>query len=332
MSAGAAPWIDAQATGLLTQRGHAWLLAGPSGLGQYDLALALASAWLCEQPTGKGACGHCGSCHAVAVRTHADLCVLMPEALMLTLGWPLGEKAQAELDNAKRKPSKEIKAEAMREAIEFSQRTSARGRGKVVLVYPAERMNHVTANGLLKTLEEPSGDLKFVLASEAAHQLLPTVRSRCLWHAMAWPQTDAALAWLQGQGVPSAQAGILLRAAGGRPQDALQFFQSGRDAAVWQALPAAVARGELAVFKDWSPAQVVDALHKLCHDMLVVLAGAGPRFFEPAQLPKAGSLRALTDWSRALTATSRTVEHPYNAGLMLEALVSQARIALNTRA
>jgi DNA polymerase-3 subunit delta' len=77
---------------------------------------------------------------------------------------------------------------------------------------------------------------------------------------------------------------------------------------------------------------VVDALHKLCHDTLAVLAGASPRFFESAQLPKAGSLRALSDWSRALTATSRTVEHPYNAGLMLEALVSQARIALNTRA
>ena len=328
----APPWLASQASQLLTQRGHAWLLAGPSGLGQYDLALALASAWLCEQPSREGACGQCGSCHAVSVRTHADLCVLMPESMMLTLAWPLGEKAQAELDSAKRKPSKEIKAEAMRDAIEFSQRTSARGRGKVVLVYPAERMNHVTANGLLKTLEEPSGDLKFVLASEAAHQLLPTVRSRCLWHAMAWPLAEQALAWLQRQGVPSAQAGILLRAAGGRPQDALQFFQSGRDAAVWQALPAAVARGELAVFKDWAPAQVVDALHKLCHDTLAVLAGASPRFFESAQLPKAGSLRALSDWSRALTATSRTVEHPYNAGLMLEALVSQARIALNTRA
>jgi DNA polymerase-3 subunit delta' len=328
----APPWIAAQASQLLTQRGHAWLLAGPSGLGQYDLALALASAWLCERPSGEGACGQCGSCHAVAVRTHADLCVLMPETLMLTLAWPLGEKVQSELDSAKRKPSKEIKAEAMRDAIEFSQRTSARGRGKVVLVYPAERMNHVTANGLLKTLEEPSGDLKFVLASEAAHQLLPTVRSRCLWHAMAWPLAEQALAWLQGQGVPSAQASILLRAAGGRPQDALQFFQSGRDAAVWQALPAAVARGELAVFKDWSPAQVVDALHKLCHDKLAVLAGASPRFFDSAQLPKGSSLRALTDWSRALTATSRTVEHPYNAGLMLEALVSQARIALTTRA
>ena len=43
-----APWIARQATDLLAQRGHAWLLQGPSGLGQYELALAMASAWLCE--------------------------------------------------------------------------------------------------------------------------------------------------------------------------------------------------------------------------------------------------------------------------------------------
>ena len=53
-----------------------------------------------------------------------------------------------------------------------------------MLDYPAEQMNHVTANALLKTLEEPPGDVRFVLASEAAHQLLPTIRSRCLGHTM----------------------------------------------------------------------------------------------------------------------------------------------------
>ena len=110
------------------------------------LALELARASLCEQVSGQGACGQCPSCHSIEVRTHADLCVLMPEETMLELGWPLSEKAQAEIDDKKRKPSKEIRIDAMRETIEFTQRTSARGRGKVVLVFPAERMNHVTAN------------------------------------------------------------------------------------------------------------------------------------------------------------------------------------------
>jgi DNA polymerase-3 subunit delta' len=52
-----------------------------------------------------------------------------------------------------------------------------------------------------------------------------------------------------------------------------------------------------------------------------------------AALPAASpaSLFALASWSKELATTSRTVEHPYNPGLMLEALVSRASLALNTR-
>lgn len=326
-----APWIAVQTRQLLAQRGHAWLLQGPSGLGQYSLALAMVRAWLCERPSEQGACGECPSCHAVDVRTHADLCVLMPETVMLELGWPLGEKAQSDIDDKKRKASKEIRIEAMRDAVEFSQRTSARGRGKAVLVFPAERMNNVTANALLKTLEEPPGDVRFVLASDAAHQLLPTLRSRCLGHAMIWPDEAASLSWLQGQGMAAADAGILLRAAGGRPEDALLFASSGRDPKIWTGLPRAMARGDVGLLKDWTPSQAVDALHKLCHDLLALRSGAQPRFFEAGDLPSAGSLASLTEWSRALANTSRTMEHPFNTGLMLEALVSQAQNVLNSR-
>jgi DNA polymerase III subunit delta' len=171
-----APWLAAQRDALLTQRGHAWLLHGPSGLGQYDLALSLVQAWLCEAPgkaTTDAACGQCPSCHMIATRAHTDLVVLMPETLMLEHGWPLSEKAQKEIDDKARKPSREIRVDAMREAIEFAQLTSGRGRCKAVLVYPAERMNVATANALLKTLEEPNGDIKFALATEAAHHPQP---------------------------------------------------------------------------------------------------------------------------------------------------------------
>lgn len=324
-----APWIAQQGRQLLAQRGHAWLLQGPSGLGQYSLGLALVRAWLCEQPTGEGACGSCPSCHAVEVRTHADLCVLMPETVMLELGWPLDEKAQSDIDDKKRKPSKEIRIEAMRDAIEFAQRTSARGRGKAVLVYPAERMNHVTANALLKTLEEPPGDVRFVLASEAAHQLLPTIRSRCLTHAMTWPQEGEALDWLQQQGLPVADAHTLLRAAGGRPEDVLLFAVSGRDPKSWRNLPRAMQRGDVALVANWSPAQLIDAQHKLCHDLLALGAGAQPRYFEAADLPAAPALGVLCAWQKELAQAARTAEHPFNSGLMLEALVSRARTALH---
>jgi DNA polymerase-3 subunit delta' len=323
-----APWIVSQTQSLLAQRGHAWLLAGPSGLGQYDVAMALVRAWLCDKPGEQGACGQCASCHAVAVHAHADICVLMPETVMLDLGWPLGEKAQDDIDSKKRKASKEIRVEAMRDAVEFTQRTSARGRGKAVLVFPAERMNVYTANALLKTLEEPPGDVKFALATDAAHQLLPTIRSRCLAHAMLWPNDLNALAWLAGQGVDGKRARIALRAAGGRPQDALQYIDL---CDLWPRLPRAVLEGNVAVFKDWTPTQTLSALHKLCHDLLAQRSGAPPRFFEAADLPPAGTWQSLTRWSAALANATRTVEHPFNPGLMQEALVSQAQLALNSR-
>lgn len=327
----AAPWIARQAQALLAQRGHAWLLHGPSGLGQYVLALALVRAWLCEQPTAQGACGRCASCHAIDVRTHADLCVLMPETVMLELGWPLSESAQKEIDDKKRKPSREIRVDAMRDAVEFAQRTSARGRGKAVLVYPAERMNHVTANALLKTLEEPPGDVRFVLATESAHQLLPTIRSRCLAHTLLWPADGECLAWLQAQGVEAAQARVLLRAAGGRPEEALALARAGCSARDWAQLPKALSRGEVSVLGDRTPAQAIDVLQKVCHDLLALRAQAAPRFFEPADLPPPAPYESLTAWWRELAQAKKTAEHPFNAGLMLEALVGRARTALHSQ-
>lgn len=331
MSSTLAPWIATQRSALLAQKGHAWLLQGPSGLGQFQLALELVGAWLCESPTLQGACGQCTSCHAIDVHTHADLCVLMPEVDMLARGWPLPEKAQSELDDKKRKPSREIRVEAMRHAVEFSQRTSARGRGKAVLVYPAEQMNHVTANALLKTLEEPPGDVRFVLASEAAHQLLPTIRSRCLGHTMAWPEQSHMLHWLEGQGVAPEASEAFLRAAGGRPDDALALAKTGSSPQLWAQLPKSIQHGDVSALNHVSPAQAIETLQKLCHDLLAVRVGAAPRYFAPADLPPAPPLGALTRWSRALSAAARTAEHPFNVGLMLEALVAQARNVLHSR-
>lgn len=327
-----APWIARQTTDLLAQRGHAWLLQGPSGLGQYELALALVSAWLCEKPTEQGACGNCPSCHAMTVHTHADLAVLMPETVMLELGWPLSEKAQDEIDKKSRKPSKEIRVDAMRDAVEFSQRTNARGRGKAVLMFPAERMNTITANALLKTLEEPPGDVRFVLATEASHLLLPTIRSRCLAHTLKWPEADEAMTWLTGQGVTAPVAQALLRSSGGRPADVLRQAKAGLSPDWWAHLPKAMRQGDARHLADLSPPQAIDALQKLCHDLVLRQAGAAPRFFEAAQLPaSAASVAVLTDWFKRLMASARTAEHPFNAGLMLEALTADAQQTLQAK-
>jgi DNA polymerase-3 subunit delta' len=330
-----APWLQRQLQAALGQRGHALLLAGPSGLGQYELALALARAWLCEQPGEQGACGVCGSCHAIDVRTHADLCVLLPETLSLALGWPLDEATQKKLDDKERKPSKLIRVEAARQAVTFTQSTRARSSTKVVLVYPAERMNVEAANTLLKTLEEPNGVVRLVLATEALAQLLPTIRSRCQIHAMAWPGDSEAQAWLldqmAGDGTPratAAQAEVWLQAAGGRPDDALEWARSGLNAQAWHALPQALARGDWSLLASWPAARQLDVLQKLCHDLMAQASGAAPRYFPAAVLPPAPRWSALAQWSKDLLEAARSVEHPFNPGLMQEAWAAHTRQVL----
>lgn len=329
------PWLMPALAQLLERRGHAFLILGPSGLGQRELALALAQAWLCDAPTADGACGACPSCHAIEVRAHADLAVLMPETDLLALGWPLPEKAQADIDEKRRKPSAEIRVEVLRDAIEFSQRTSARGRGKVVLIDPADRMNEIAANALLKTLEEPAGETRFVLATQAAHRLPATIRSRCQSVSLAWPSSAEVLPWLERQGVAAEDARAFLRLAGGLPFEALRLAQGDRSAAQWAAMPAALARGDASALSGLTLAQSISFLQKLSVDLMTRRLGGQPRFFEPQDLPvvraevdSAAALAALSAWAKALLRAAETADHPFQPALALEALAAQAHKVL----
>ena len=142
----------------------------------------------------------------------------------------------------------------------------------------------------------------------------------------------------------AAELKILLVAAGGRPADALVWVQNGQAgylAQSWQALPKAMARGDVTALAEWTPTQALDALQKLCHDVWAVRAGAQPRFFSMEALSAVANgsnsnatntgMYALANWSKELAATARTVEHPYNPGLMLESLASRARLALSPK-
>src|SRR5690606_9319426 len=153
----------------------------------------------------------------------------------------------------------------------------------------------------------------------------------CLIHTMAWPQEGAMREWLQSQGLEAAAAEAFLRASGGRPEDALALAQSGKPAQAWTRLPRALAQGDTAAFADLAPAQVIGVLQKICHDQMARASGAAPRYFAAADLPAPPALVQLAAWSRELTAAQRTAEHPFNAGLMLEALVARGRSVLNSR-
>ncbi len=313
---------------LATQRAHALLLHGPQGVGQFELAITLGQAWLCEATdSNMRPCGVCASCRLAQAHSHPDMLVLLPEALQEPLGWARADEEGAPERAGKTKtPSKEIKVDAVRAAIEFAQITSARGRAKVVVLHPAERINGVSANALLKVLEEPPGSARFVLSCAAPDALLPTIRSRCQSVPMALPPVDVAIAWLAGQGV--ADPAVLLAATGGQPQEALEWTKQDIDAALWLRLPAQVAQGLSAALGGWPLARVVDALQKLCHDAACIAAGAGPRYFPAGSIRAGAEPAALAAWMRELNRIARHAEHPWSAALMLESLVQQGQRAL----
>ena len=323
------PWLaEPLSQALATARSHALLVQGPAGVGQFELGLLLAQAWLCEspQPGTRWACGQCASCRLFQSHTHPDFQLLVPEALRETLGWDGDEGEGASAKESKTKPSREIKVDAVRAMLSFAQATSARGRAKVVLLFPAEALNTVAANALLKTLEEPAGQLRFVLASTAPESLLPTIRSRCQPLPLALPAPAQALDWLQQQGI--AQAEVLLAAAGGRPQEARDWAQAGLQANAWLQLPARLARGEVSAISDWPVPRAIDALQRLCHDLLRRAHGAAPSYFPAEILPTLGQPEPLLAWAQVLQRAARHAEHPLNAGLLLESLVLQGQAAL----
>jgi DNA polymerase-3 subunit delta' len=327
------PWLAAPLRRALeTQSAHALLLHGPSGVGQFELAMALAEGWLCESstvPLGSRPCGVCASCRLVRARAHPDLLVLVPAALRESLGLAAGEGEEgSEEASGKKKPSKEIRVDEVRVAIAFALTTSARGRGKVVVVHPAERMNPIAANAFLKTLEEPPGNARFLLCSAAPDALLPTIRSRCQALPLKLPEKTDAIAWLTRRGIEEPE--ILLAACGGQPQEAAARADVGIDAAAWRALPRRIAEGDASALRSWPLPWVVDALQKLCHDAASIAAGATPRYFPVATLPGPGDLDKLLRHGRELARFAAHAEHPWIADLSVESLVAQGREALQT--
>ncbi|MEY4766196.1 MAG: polymerase subunit delta [Pseudomonadota bacterium] len=327
------PWLQQPLVELLqSQHGHATLLHGAPGSGQFELALATAAGWLCEARTQADhvACGRCVSCRLIQAGTHPDLLVVLPEALQAALGWQAGEEGEGgDEDKGKsKKLSQEIKVDAIRRVVLFAQQTASRNQGKVVVIHPAEQLNQVAANTLLKTLEEPPGHLRFLLCTADIDGLLPTVRSRCQARRVPMPAAEVALSWLQAQGVPAEPAQVLLRASGGQPLTALAHHQAGLDARHWAALPKDMAGGKSASVQGWPLPLLVDALQKLCLDLACVKAGGAPRFYPVESLPVAPGLDRLSAWFKDLLRARRQAEHPWNQTLKVESLVLQARQVL----
>jgi DNA polymerase-3 subunit delta' len=312
------PWLrEPLAQALQLDRSHALLIHAAQDVGQFDLALTLAQARLCEQ-SARAPCGQCGSCRQARQRSHPDLRIVVPELLRVQFDW-LGEDEPQQRSGAK--PSREIKIDQVREAIEWTQRSASSARGRVLVIYPAQAINATAANALLKTLEEPPGSLRIVMAGGDPEHLLPTLRSRVQRLPLRTPEPGRTLSWLQAQGV--AKAVRALAVAGGSPLAALALHAAGLDERVLDDLPSAIARGDAQALLGQPLPLVIDLLQKMVHDTMAQAMGAKPLFFDPARMPATAGLADLTQWHRELLRVARNADHPWHAPLLVEALVTK---------
>jgi DNA polymerase-3 subunit delta' len=323
------PWQreDWQRLQALRQRlPHGLLIKGGQGLGKLDLALNFAASLLCELPKEDGlACGGCASCHWFVQGSHPDFRLVQSEAE------GAGEAAEASEEGGKKKASKVIKIEQLRLLEDFFNQSAHQGRHRVVVIAPAETLHPSAANALLKTLEEPTPGLHFILVSHKPQQLLPTILSRCLAFAVTAPGREQAERWLAEQGVE--QPAAALAQAGFAPLLALEMTTQAKgdvrgvllealtqgDSFDWLALAEKLQRAELP--------QVVHGLQQWCHDLSCMRFSDTVRYHlgHEAVLRKLAAKiepLLLMNFQRDLLAARREAQHPLNPRLFLESLLS----------
>jgi len=159
---------------------HAYLFAGPEGVGKQMFASHLAAVLLCSDPretettaadgaTGREACGECTDCRLMTAGNHPDF-----HLIHRMLG-----KMHDDGEVRRRKATK-LSVEVIRQfVIAKAGLQPSLGRAKVFVIAEAERMSDAAQNALLKTLEEPPDRSYLILLTPSADNLLPTTRSRC---------------------------------------------------------------------------------------------------------------------------------------------------------
>ncbi|MFO1059289.1 MAG: DNA polymerase III subunit delta' [Dongiaceae bacterium] len=164
---------DAYASGRLA---HAWLIAGPRGIGKATLAFRFARWLLAGGAAGEGP-GLFG-----APAPSSDLAVPAEDPvfrLVASGGHPDLLTVERSVDEKSERLRTEITVADVRAVGGFLRLTPAMGGWRIVVVDGADEMNRNAANALLKLLEEPPGRSLLLLVCHAPGQLLPTIRSRC---------------------------------------------------------------------------------------------------------------------------------------------------------
>jgi DNA polymerase III subunit delta' len=306
---------------------HAYLFAGPPGVGKELLARLFAQAANCEAAPEEQPCGSCTACAAIARGVHPDVQWVVPQSGLVARG----VLSRADLEVA---PSREIRVDEVRALSRRLALAAARGRRKVAVLAPAEALNERAQNTLLKTLEEPPPSTSFVLVSEQPDALLATVRSRCARVQLAPLPERVLVEQLARRGAPADEA----RRRAARAQGslgralALDAEELERRRELLRSVEAAVAapdeRGALdlaeAAGERDAARGVAGAVQAWTRDLLVAQAGGTVETEELAQLAAELAARtsppALLAQAGLCAEVAEALDQNGNARLQLERL------------
>jgi DNA polymerase-3 subunit delta' len=193
---------------------HAYLITGTRGVGRRTLALELAKALNCLADPPDRPCGECRQCRLIQRGIHPEVRVVKraPERKAILLRPPTGSGSGPPRDYV--------------DNVEFIQ-TDAQmrpvdGRKKVYLILNAEELGRDAANRLLKTIEEPTPFVHFILTASDRGAVLPTIVSRCQEIRLRpVPRVELARALTASSLADESRAELLAALSGGRPGWAL---------------------------------------------------------------------------------------------------------------
>ncbi|HET7787226.1 MAG TPA: DNA polymerase III subunit delta' [Myxococcales bacterium] len=308
---------------------HAYLLAGPAGVGKDLIARTFAQAANCEAPDPAARpCGRCESCAGLLRGNFPDVMTVMPQADLVARGL----LNRADLDGV---PSREIRVDEVRALARRLSLTALRGRRKIAIVTPADAMNERAQNTLLKTLEEPPPATTFLLLSAHPDSLLPTIRSRCARVQLGPVPEEALVARLLRDGIAEPEARERAARAQGSFSRALAEQGEWRELLLQiegalaaaderEALDVAEAHGERE-----AALEVARAVQAWTRDVLVAQAGGSPQLRELALKAQEVAARvppsALLAQAELCAVAVEALEQNGNGRLQLERLLLGSR-------
>lgn len=228
---------------------HAQLFVGAEGALNLPLALAYATYLHCENKGPDDSCGACPACSKNAKYIHPDTHFVFPLSNVegdkdeerfraeITKSWRafLLEQPFGNLDDWCSYYGGEnklalISRDESREIVRKLSLKPFESRNKVMIIWRPETMHPAAANGILKILEEPSPNTFFILVTNAADQLLPTIISRTqIITVPLLPDADVERHLVDQLGVEQDAAAKIVQLADGNLNAARKLTGSGQD-------------------------------------------------------------------------------------------------------